>query len=369
MAEKYTQARAARIAAGLSQSELARKAGISRQALGAIEAGLYLPNVDVALKLARELGATVEKLFGAEDEPVVEAHLLRHETPRPGDRVVLGRVGARLMVLTRPVAALRLAPASGLIERVNRNRATVRSFRSREEIDSTLLIAGCDPAVEVLGAWLARRRPPIDLGVVPCSSREALDAVLTQQVHAAGVHLRDPRTGSYNLAPVRQAAGTKRVMMVNFARWELGIATAAGNRKSIKSWSDLARPEVRIINRARGAGARSVLDEGLSALGIDPSMVAGYGNEAAGHLEVAEAVATGWADAGVTIRIAAEAFKLDFVPMVEERYDLVIMQSEAQSTAVKALMDALNSTTFTRELAELCFYDVGDTGRLLGPEG
>src|SRR5271170_2568514 len=106
MANKTTNARDARTAIGLSQSELARRAGISRQALGAIEAGLYQPNVDVALKLARELGTSVERLFGAGDDGHVEAHCARHDALKAGARVTLGRVGGRVIAVSRPTAAL-----------------------------------------------------------------------------------------------------------------------------------------------------------------------------------------------------------------------------------------------------------------------
>jgi len=365
MANKTTNARDARTAIGLSQSELARRAGISRQALGAIEAGLYQPNVDVALKLARELGTSVERLFGAGDDGHVEAHCARHDALKAGARVTLGRVGGRVIAVSRPTAALRLAPAAGVLERIDRNKATVKTFRSRDEIDSTLLIAGCDPAVEVLANWLGRHRPPVDVGVISCSSREALETLFANRVHVAGVHLRDPRTGDYNLAPVRQAAGTRRVTMVNFARWELGLATAAGNPMAIRDWSDLARPQIRIVNRERGAGARTVLDEAIGGLGITGESITGYDREVAGHLEVAEAIATGNADAGVTIRVAADAFGLGFVPLIEERYDLVIMESETDCAGVRAMLDALNSSAFTRELNELCFYDTAETGRVI----
>jgi len=367
MANKLTNAREARAAIGLSQSELARRAGISRQALGAIETGLYQPNVNVALKLARELGTSVERLFGAaaDEDGHVEAHCARHNDLKAGARVTLGRVGGRVIAVSRPTAALRLSPAAGVLQKVDRNKATVKSFRSRNEIDSTLLIAGCDPAVEVLANWLGRHRPPIDVGVVSCSSREALETLFANRVHVAGVHLRDPRSGDYNLAPVREAAGDRRVTMVNFARWELGLATAPGNPMGIREWSDLARPRIRIVNRGRGAGARTVLDEALDGLGINGESVSGYDREVAGHLEVAEAIANGHADAGVTIRVAADAFGLGFVPMIEERYDLVIMVSEAGSAGIKAMMNALNSSAFARELSELCFYDIAETGRVI----
>jgi molybdate-binding protein len=94
---------------------------------------------------------------------------------------------------------------------------------------TVVLVAGCDPAVAILADWLARRRSPVNVVALPCSSKTALEDLLRGQVHAAGVHLRDPDSGEYNLAPVRRLLRERPAVLVNFARWELGLATTSGN--------------------------------------------------------------------------------------------------------------------------------------------
>ncbi|MGH7933933.1 MAG: substrate-binding domain-containing protein, partial [Candidatus Binataceae bacterium] len=178
-------------------------------------------------------------------------------------------------------------------------------------------------------------------------------------------HMRDPRSGEYNLAPVRRALKHRRVAVVNFARWELGLAIRPGNPLGIGGFADLACPGLRIVNRERGAGARAVLDETLAALGLSAANIIGYEREARGHLEVAAAIANGEADTGVAIRVAADAFDLGFIPILEERYDLVVMESEMESAPVQAMLEALNSRRFTVELRELCAYDTSETGKLI----
>jgi putative molybdopterin biosynthesis protein len=260
--------RRGRLAQGLNQNELARRAGISRQALSAIESGLYQPSVAVALSLARELGETVESLFGEGDEPAskrIDAAWAEKDDPPVGiaGRVVLARVGGKVVAVAQPAVHLALSPAAGTLERIGRKQAEISTFRLPNEIDATLLVAGCDPSVTILADWLARRRSLVCAVALACSSGRALAALVEGRAHAAGVHLRDPQTGEYNLSSARRALGHRPSLLLNFARWELGLATAAGNRLRIRSFADLERPGLRIVNREGGSGARSALDEAL----------------------------------------------------------------------------------------------------------
>lgn len=365
--------RRARIARALTQDELARRAGLSRQALGAIESGAYQPGVGAALALARELGHSVEALFGPPAEPAyVEADWTGAPLAPPPRAagparaaVALGRVGGRLVALAQPPPAMRLAAAAGIVEQASGRRARVSPLRTRHEIDATLLVAGCDPAVSIVADWMARHRPAATLAPITRSSRAALAALLEGQVHAAGVHLCDRKGGEDNLAAVRETLGRRRAVIVNFARWELGLGVRRGNPLGLRGIADLARPGVRMVNREAGSGARLVLDRALAALRIAPRRVAGYARELSGHLEVAAAIAAGEAAAGLTLRVAAEAFRLGFVPVREERYDLVILQRETDSPPVRAMLDALNSGSLANEVSQLCAYDTARMGQVV----
>ncbi len=361
--------RQARMVRGLSQSELARRACISRQALSAIETGAYQPGVAVAIGLARALGESVENLFGEASFERIPARLVEASVPAgQRARVALASVGGKVIAVTQPLAALRLLPVSGIVERASsRGEAEVESFRSRAEIDATLLIAGCDPSVTIVADWLGRWRAPVNVVALACSSRGALEAIVAGRAHVAGVHLRDPRDDEDNVAAVHRALGRRRATVVNFARWEIGLATHPGNRLGIRGWGDLARPGIRIVNREPGSGARAALDEALTKAALEPARIKGYRSEVGGHLEVAQAIAAGHADAGVTIRVAAQAYGLDFIALREERYDLVIPESEMHSAAVIAMLELLASSRFTRELTELCGYDTAHTGEVLLP--
>lgn len=368
-ADKTHPVRAARIARNLSQSELASRASISRQALGAIESATYQPSVSVALALARELGTTVEALFGASHEAIRHVHARWDGNAAPvtgsTSRVALGRVGGKLIAQPQTPVHLALAPAAGIVEHAGRGGAEVASFRTDDEIDATLLIAGCDPAASLLIEWLARRRSAVSIVAISCSSGKALDELLGGRAHIAGVHLRDPKSGDFNAGAVRRGVKRHPAMLVNFARWELGIATAPGNPFGIRGFAELARPKIRIANRELGSGARAALDEALAQLPIRATAIEGYGRECAGHLEVAAAIATGLADFGVTLRVAAEVYGLGFVPIREERYDLVILKRDLDSVPVKVMLDALNSGALAREVAQLCGYDTSQMGAVM----
>jgi putative molybdopterin biosynthesis protein len=355
-----------RVLRGLTQAELAERAHMSRQALAAVESGVYLPNVAIAVKLARAIGATVEEIFGDADdgsEHRVDACWKRSPaitTDRA--RVVLARIGGKVVAVAEPTAHLTLPVSSGVRVKTSRGRADISTRLLDSEIDSTLVLAGCDPAVSMLIGWMARAGSQINAVALPCSSGKALAALADQSVHAAGVHLRDPKSGDYNFIPVRRAVERRRICLINFARWEVGLAMAAGNPLGIRDFSDLPRSDVRIVNRERGSGARQVLDEALVSSGLNSKRIAGYGNEVSGHLGVAAAIHDNDADTGVTIRVAAEAYGLDFIPIREERYDLAIPESEMESVPVRRMLDALNSGRFAREVAQLCAYDTERMG-------
>jgi len=363
--------RAKRRALNLTQIELARRTGLSRQALGAIEAGIYQPSVGAALSLARELGETVERLFDVQSEK--EGRHLNalwydeivdcKTSKRP--RASLGRVGGRIVAVPQNAAGLSLSPVAGILARLKGNRAEVLTYNSSDEIDAALLIAGCDPSVTLLADWMTRHHSPARLVSIPCSSTRALDALVKGCAHTAGVHLRDADAEDYNLESVRHALGRRAAIVVTFARWEVGLAVRAGNPFGISTIAELTKPRLRIANREPGSGARAVLDLGLKQARIRPDRIGGYQTEYSGHLEVASAIASGHADTGVTLRVAADAYDLEFIPLREERYDLVILAAEADTPPVRAMLDTLNSRRFAREISQFCGYDTEPMGRVV----
>jgi putative molybdopterin biosynthesis protein len=368
MRDGNSRIRLARIQKGVSQAELAREAQVSRQALSAMEGGRYQPSVQIALRLARALDDSVEALFGEAGPQTIKATLApaKASAGRIGTRVTLSRVGGRLVAVSQEMASLCLAPVGGVVIKMGTNgQVEVSSFRSEKEIGATLLIAGCDPSIPVVADWFARKAKHITLAGSLQTSYGAMDCVIRGQAHACGVHLCDRRTGEFNLGLITRRLGHRPARIINFAQWEVGLAVRPEDRLGIRSIADLGNKGARIVNRQSGSGARIVLEEMLKECGLDGRKIPGYDTEVRGHLEVAATVAVGSADAGITLRVAAEAFGLRFFEIRTEQYGLIIPEREFDTEPVKILLDALNSSTLAAEVGRLCLYDTKAMGHTL----
>jgi putative molybdopterin biosynthesis protein len=174
--------------------------------------------------------------------------------------------------------------------------------------------------------------------------------------------LLDPVTGEYNVSYVKQYLPGVPVVLVTFVHREQGLIVARGNPKEIKGLADLARRDVRYVNRQRGAGTRILLDYGLGQLGIAPEQIRGYEREEYTHLAVAVAVQSGVADCGLGIAAAAWTLGLDFIPLEQERYDLVIPRAYYESDLLRPLLDLIRGPEFRRAVAELPGYDATHMG-------
>jgi molybdate-binding protein len=225
----------------------------------------------------------------------------------------------------------------------------------------TLVVAGCDPALPLLEEPLSLLDPPIGFSWWPCSSREALRLAAAGLVHAAGAHLRD-RTGEYNTESAAEllAAGGE---VIGFSAWSEGLVLGPDARDNVHAVGDVVERRLRLVNREPGAEARRVLDRELDKAGIEGDQVPGYQTMAAGHLQVADAIAAGLADVGVASEPAALAYGLAFVPLAAERFDLVIPAAHAASREVQALIKVLSSRWLLDQLASLPGYDPASCGQ------
>ncbi len=363
--------RDARRTAGLSQGELAARAETTRQTIGALEAGQYAPTLGVALRLARALDRDVTELFWLEaPRPTVRAELLgpdRWDETTPL-RVQVARIGER--VIARPLDAF--GAADGMIATADSSLAggqavPVALMADPAALDRTAVVLGCDPALTTLGAHLGRRhaRGGLRLAVGQATSLRALGALARGEAHAAGMHLLDEACGEYNLPFIRRAFAGRKVLVVTAAHWQQGLIVAPGNPRGIAGAADLARPDLTIVNREEGAGSRAALDHALGVSGTDPAAVRGYARVVGSHRTVAEIVAAGLADAGPGILAAASALGLGFVPLAEERYDLVFADETRESAPVAALLDTLASRAFRDEIDALPGYDPSRTGSVV----
>ena len=361
--------RLARQARGFSQQQLASMAGVSRQAVSAVESGHSDPSLRVALALARALGMGVEELFGP-GEPAAPVLATSIAPLRPGTgRVALAPVGDRFVALPLSGdtgAGLGFLPAGGLAHPASAAASAVATspagagaglitVRPIGPPRPTLVVAGCDPALPLLATPLSLLDPPVAFAWWPCGSGAALQLASQGLVHAAGIHAGGGDGGDGQPVPAGAA-------QVGFTAWREGLALRRELRSSITGLGAIARHRLRIVNREPGAEARRLLDAERQRLGLAPEDLAGYGTQAAGHLQVASAVAAGLADAGVASEPAAAAYGLAFIPLAEERFSLVIPAEHTASREVQALFKVLSSPWLLAQLASLPGYDAATCG-------
>lgn len=336
----------------LSAADLAGQAGVSRQTVYAMEAGNYIPNTAVALRLARVLETSVEELFRLDATPAAprpaHAEIVEVGERFAGEPLELCRVDGRLIAVPATPAPWQLAPADAVL--ADPARGTVHPF-GEENTAARLLIAGCDPAVSVLRRHL--ERAGVGLVTAPVNSSVAMDLLHRRMAHIAGTHLK-----------AGAAPPARGLAVFRFAAWEQGLCVARRNPKKIRSVEDLTREGVRLANREKGSGARQLLDARLREARIAMRRVGGYRDRpAAGHLSAAWRVHSGAADCCIATRSSARAFGLDFIPLTTEHYDLVLRQEHLALSAVERLLDTLTHSALRRELEGQCAYDTRETGR------
>lgn len=366
--------RETRIAAGLSQGDLAQSAGVTRQALYAMERNQYLPGTEVALQLAHTLGTSVEDLFSLHDDgKILEAELpVDHSGVLKSTRVKLATVGNRLVA--KPVTELGdflnyTVPADALIlgEATRRKRSVyVQLLKSRKDVDRQIVVAGCDPAMYLAGEHVRQQAGNASVVGWNMTSLAALRALRRGDVHVAGIHLRDPRSGEYNLPFLKRYGQGQAVTVVRFATWQEGLLVREGNPKQVRGLEDLTRSDVRMVNREKGAGARLLLDHLLSRHRIPSQIVRGYGAMALSQIGLGRCILEGKADVGIGAQAVAQLYNFDFIPLQEERYDLVIPTAYVDShPGMKIFLDTLVTRKFQQEIEALGGYDVRESGKVI----
>jgi putative molybdopterin biosynthesis protein len=314
------------------------------------------------------LQATItRKIFS----PLGEDEFLRVKVGRVGDKVVatpLSRGAGVIMSLVRADGIVRIPRFS---EGVHAGETvTVELFRRPEEIEKTIVAIGShDLTLDLLANLLQRKDPALHLSSTNVGSLAGLLALKRGETHVAGSHLLDEETGEYNLSYVERLLPGEKVIVLTLVHRDQGLILPKGNPKGITTLLDLTREDVAFVNRQKGAGTRVLLDYKLKELGIDPVQITGYEREEFTHLAVAAAVKAGAADVGLGILAAARALDLDFVPLLKERYDLIIPEPHYHNPLLRPLLDLIRSDEFKREVDALGGYDTSETGRVVNSLG
>lgn len=327
-----------RLECGLTQAELAARAGVSRQLVAAVEAGQNTPAVDAALGLARALGATVEELFSpvpAEVVPALGAPL------REGSPLRVGRVGDRLVAAE--LADHGIAGAAWATPDATIDQGKLRLFAGATP--RGLVLAGCDPALGVAEAMLGGMGPSSLLSL-SAPTDTALDALAHGGIHAAAVH---GPSGGLPEPPVP-------VVRLHLARWQVGLAIPAALAR--RSTEALLRGKGPIVQRDPAAASQQALVRAVTERGISQLP---RGPRAGGHIEAARLAAT-LGCAALTTEAAARAFGLRFVALEEHAVQIWLARRWFDHPGAGALGNLLASSAFTERVAQFGGYDLAGCG-------
>lgn len=329
---------------GWSQQELADRAGLSRTGISAIESGRLVPSTAAALALSAAFGCRVEDLFVLAGQDTAEWAWPPTQTPC---RYWRAMVGARHLLFPVETSPLGTVPHDGV-------------WRDGQFYDlpfaepvRTLVVACCDPAVGLLASEYSRQTP-FRMLVLPRGSRTALQLVAAGLVHMAGIHLGGEKHGEGNKKAASEVLDAG-FLLLRITDWEEGLALAPG--LAANSVNSIIQSDLKWIGREPGTGARQVLDE-LSEGRIDPTHLA------RDHRGVAQSISSGFAQAGVSVRLVCEEEGLDFLTVRKEAYDLCIPAPFGEDPRVRALIEVVRSSSYRKMVADLPGYDSHSTGQL-----
>ena len=291
-------------------------------------------------------------------------------------RVTLGRVGEKVVavplargagVITTMVHADALMRIPSLVEGLNAGeQIDVELLRPLEDIENTILCTGShDLAIGVLEDQLKQRHPEIKIAAANVGSLGGLLALQRGENHMAGTHLLDAESGVYNIPDIKRVIPNVPVVLVHLAQREQGIVLPPGNPKGISSLRDLVRKDIRFVNRQPGSGTRVLLDYELKKRNISATEISGYEREEFTHMAVGVAIASGLADAGLAVRAAARALALDFIPVANEQYDLLMGRDFFDSLRGQLLLTVISGESFKHAVNALSGYDTERAGVVL----
>lgn len=374
---------------GMSQQDLANLAGVTRQSISGVESGQYAPSVAITLRLAKALGCKVEDLFWLEqDLPEVEA-VLAKSVPRDQQvRVSLARVGGQWIahpLMGNDAFRTEMIPADGEAVAVNgfpgisklphsegegasqtgTNKVLVRLLDDMDKLHNTVVIAGCTPVISLWARATERWHPQLRVHYNFANSMAALHSLCRGEVHIAGMHLYDTQTGEHNIPFVRDVLAQRRAVVITLGVWEEGLLVQSGNPRGIKTVTDLVETGATIINRELGSGSRMLLERTLQQEQLSFDAVKGFNHIAKSHQEVALAVVSGIADAGISTASIAATFGLEFIPLHQSRYDLVILKEFLEEAPVQQLLSTLGHRLVQSQLEVLGGYDTSKIGEVV----
>jgi excisionase family DNA binding protein len=233
-------------------------------------------------------------------------------------------------------------------------------------IDGALLASGSnDPVLDMLLTAIKKEHPDFNIFSANTGSVAGLEALNSGLTDIAFSHLYDAKTGDYNTPYLKVYCPDQTPVVVNLFYRQIGFLIAGSAAGIFRGWESLTQNEVRFVNRQKGSGIRLLLDQELSGRGIAADDVTGYQNEVYTHFEVGLSLVSGEADVGIASAAVAKILDIEFRPLVEERFDMILSKDTFFQPPVQAFMETLQSGEFKRRVEKIGNYNFKDAGRIL----
>ena len=245
----------------------------------------------------------------------------------------------------------------------------VRLLCEPEKLRNTLVVIGShDPLLDELGDRMHIADPDVFMSSAHVGSMGGVMAVRRGEAHVAGCHLLDTESGKYNLSFVKKYFPKGGVKLVRCVGRQQGLMVAPGNPLGIEKFSDIAKENLRYVNRQKGSGTRILTDYLCRQERLDTDAIYGYDREELTHNSVAVQIASGSADAGMGIYSAAQLYGLDFIPICIEEYDLLIPEDAWETPQVRQMIATLKSDAFKEKILAMGGYTLDAPGEVIPVE-
>lgn len=248
----------------------------------------------------------------------------------------------------------------------NTHRGLEQAKQKSRKIGGALLASGSnDPILDMLHTYIRKWHPEFYIFSANTGSTDGLKALNSGYTDIAWSHLLDPKSGEYNIPFLSTYLPNLKPVVVNLFHRDLGFIVFPRNPCHIRGFEDLPEKGVRFINRQKGSGTRILLDHHLKRLKIPASKIQGYEKEVYTHFEVGLSIFSKEADVGIGTIAISKFLGLPFIPITQERFDMILDQSTFFEKGIQAFIEILNSQEFRNRVERLGSYDFKNSGKIL----
>lgn len=243
-------------------------------------------------------------------------------------------------------------------------------LKNEEEIAGRVQIIGShDLSLDVMRNIIKTNYPGTDLIFMHTGSLCGI-LVLKKGITAlTTTHILDEKEKAYNVPAIQRYISDRVVKLIHMVKRRRGLLIQRGNPRGIGGIADLIRPDIRFVNRQLGSGTRTFFDSLCSEMSLEKNLINGYDREECSHTAVGVLIKESIADLGVSIYSVTRAFSLDFIPLAEEEYGLLVAKEFTGERRFTVLMDVMTSITFAKRPEPLGGYNTEETGKVKYEQG